>query len=150
MRQQTKWVCLLFVSLFFSKISGAQSGPDIAGTPVISPAVDATPGATGGSVPRLIKFSGAIVSQTAHMTQPPSGGTGEARTPGSVGVVFSFYELQEGGNPIWSESQKLELDDQGRYTALLGATEPDGLPLDLFTSAKALWLGVQPQLPGAT
>src|SRR5208282_4337057 len=28
--------------------------------------------------------------------------------------------------------------------------QPEGLPLDLFTSVKALWLGVQPQLPGAT
>ncbi|MGO9270576.1 MAG: hypothetical protein ACLQOO_10040 [Terriglobia bacterium] len=32
---------------------------------------------------------------------------------------------------------------------LLGTTQPEGLPLDLFTSGKALWLGVQPQLPGA-
>jgi hypothetical protein len=46
------------------------------------------------------------------------------------------------------ETQKVQLDAQGRYTVLLGATEPDGLPLDLFTSSKARWLGVQPQLPG--
>ena len=30
---------------------------------------------------------------------------------------------------------------------LLGAESASGLPLDLFTSGKALWLGVQPQLP---
>jgi hypothetical protein len=153
MRQQTKWIGLLFLSLFFSIYSGAaqrnSSGTETVGAPVISPAIDATPGTSGGSVPRLIKFSGAIISQNAHMTQLPSTETGEARTPGSVGVIFSLYELQEGGNPIWSESQRQELDDQGRYTALLGATEPEGLPLDLFSSAKALWLGVQPQLPGA-
>jgi hypothetical protein len=150
MRQQTKWVGLLFVILFFSIHSGAQqqdsNGIDIG---VTSPAVDATQGTTGGSVPRLIKFSGVITSQTTHITQSPSSETGDARPPASVGVMFSLYELQEGGNPIWSESQKLELDDQGRYTALLGATEPNGLPLDLFTSARALWLGVQPQMPGA-
>jgi hypothetical protein len=150
MRQQTKWVALLFVILFFSINSGAQqldsNGID---TGVTSPAVDATQGTTGGSVPRLIKFSGVITSQTTHITQSPSSETGDARPPASVGVMFSLYELEEGGNPIWSESQKLELDDQGRYTALLGATEPNGLPLDLFTSARALWLGVQPQMPGA-
>jgi len=32
---------------------------------------------------------------------------------------------------------------------LLGAASPNGLPLDLFTSGKALWLGVQPQIAGA-
>ena len=153
MRQQTKWVGLLFVGLFFSINSSAQqldsSGTDTGVTPVISPALDATPGATSGSVPRLIRFSGVITSQTAHMAQSPAGEKGDARPPVSVGVIFSLYELQEGGNPIWSESQRLGLDDQGRYTVLLGATEPDGLPLDLFTSAKALWLGVQPQLPAA-
>ena len=57
--------------------------------------------------------------------------------------------LQEGGSPLWSESQKVQVDEQGRYTVLLGATQAEGLPLDLFTSGKALWLGVQPQLPGA-
>ena len=51
--------------------------------------------------------------------------------------------------PLWSESQKVQLDEQGRYVVLLGATSPDGLPLDFFTSGKALWLGVQPQLSGA-
>jgi hypothetical protein len=42
----------------------------------------------------------------------------------------------------------VKTNEQGRYTVLLGATLPDGLPLDLFTTGKALWLGVQPQLPG--
>jgi hypothetical protein len=40
------------------------------------------------------------------------------------------------------------LDDQGHYTVLLGATQPDGLPLDLFTSGRARWLAVQPELSG--
>jgi len=30
----------------------------------------------------------------------------------------------------------------------LGATRPGGVPLDLFTSGRARWLGVQPQLEG--
>jgi hypothetical protein len=46
------------------------------------------------------------------------------------------------------EAETVKLDEQGRYTVLLGATLPDGLPLDLFTTGKALWVGVQPQLPG--
>jgi hypothetical protein len=46
------------------------------------------------------------------------------------------------------EAEAVRLDQQGRYTVLLGATLPDDLPLDLFTMGRALWLGVQPQLPG--
>ena len=67
---------------------------------------------------------------------------------GAVSLTFSLYELQEGGTPLWAEAQKVQLDGQGRYSALLGSTQVDGLPLELFTSGKALWLGLQPQLPG--
>jgi hypothetical protein len=42
----------------------------------------------------------------------------------------------------------VRLNEQGRYTVLLGGTLPEGLPLDLFTTGRALWLGVQAQLPG--
>jgi len=66
-----------------------------------------------------------------------------------VTLVFSLYALQEGGAPLWSEQQNLTLDAQGRYTVLLGAGSPEGLPLDLFTSGAARWLGVTPSLPGA-
>ena len=103
--------------------------------------------ATASSVvPRLIKFSGVISSQTSQETQNPTSDRASARVLTST---FSLYELQEGGAPLWSESQKVQLDDQGRYVVLLGATSSSGLPLDLFTSGKALWLGVQPQLSGA-
>jgi len=40
------------------------------------------------------------------------------------------------------------LDEQGRYTVLLGSASADGLPLDLFANGKARWLGVWPQLAG--
>ncbi|HEV2423635.1 MAG TPA: hypothetical protein VGZ29_02285 [Terriglobia bacterium] len=91
---------------------------------------------TGTVVPRLVSFSGVVSDPKG---QPVTG---------QVTLVFSLYALQDGGSPLWTESQKLQLDDQGHYTVLLGATQPDGLPLDLFTSGQAQWLGVQPQLPG--
>ena len=94
------------------------------------------------AVPRLIKFNGVISPAIAQEEAP-------RHALASVALTFSLYELQEGGAPLWSESQKVQLDDQGRYVVLLGATEAEGLPLDLFTSGKALWLGVQPVLPGA-
>jgi hypothetical protein len=113
-----------------------------------SAATLSTPLAASGTstVPRLIKFGGFINPQLA---QGPQNGTAEAVASRIVGMMFSLYELQEGGSPLWSESQQVHLDAQGRYAVLLGVTEPEGLPLDLFTSGKALWLGVQPQLPGA-
>ena len=98
------------------------------------------------AVPRLIRFSGVINPQT---TQENIKESGKRASTTAIGITFCLYELQDGGSPLWSESQKVQPDEQGRYTVLLGATQPEGLPLDLFTSGKALWLGVQPQLPGA-
>jgi hypothetical protein len=96
-------------------------------------------------VPHLIKFSGVINPQITQITQNE---TGKAGPSTAIGVTFSLYELREGGTPLWVESQTVGLDNQGRYMVLLGSTSPNGLPLDLFTSGKALWLGVQPQVPG--
>ncbi|MGO9274848.1 MAG: beta strand repeat-containing protein [Terriglobia bacterium] len=101
------------------------------------------------AIPRLIKFTGEINPHIAQIAQTKENESGKGQLPTVLGVTFSLYELQEGGSPLWSESQKVQLDEQGRYTVLLGATQPEGLPLDLFTSGKALWLAVQPQLPGA-
>ncbi len=114
------------------------------------PASDANSGASASVVPRLIKFSGEVNPQISQINQIKQSEDGKSQSPTVVGLSFSLYEPQEGGSVLWSESQKVRVDEQGRYTVLLGATQPDGLPLDLFTSGKALWLGVQPQLPGAT
>ena len=99
----------------------------------------------GSVVPRLIKYSGAINSAIFQ-----SGTDGSANAaPGIVSLSFSLYEVQEGGSPLWSESQKVQLDQHGHYGVFLGMADSAGLPLDLFASGKALWLGVQPELPGA-
>ncbi|HEV2380427.1 MAG TPA: hypothetical protein VG206_11605 [Terriglobia bacterium] len=87
-------------------------------------------------VPRLVSFTGTVLD--------PKG----VPVTGPVSLTFSLYALQEGGSPLWVETQKLQLDEQGHYTVLLGATQPSGLPLDLFTSGEAQWLGVQPELAG--
>lgn len=89
---------------------------------------------TGGAsapVPRLVKFSGAV-----------KGDSGHPRT-GVVGVTFALYKDQEGGAPLWLETQNVQADGKGNYTALLGSTKSDGLPAELFTSNEARWLGVQ-------
>src|SRR5258706_4769771 len=90
----------------------------------------------GVAVPRLIKFSGVF--------RTPGGNP----LTGVHGVTLALYKEQQGGAPLWLESQNVELDEQGRYTVLLGATKNDGVPLDLFTSGEPRWLGVQVQFPG--
>jgi hypothetical protein len=94
-------------------------------------------GSTGSTVPRLVNFSG-VLKDTS----------GKALT-GTAALTLSLYTEQDGGSPLWVETQSVQPDDQGHYTLLLGATQPSGLPLDLFTSGTAQWLGVQPELPGA-
>ena len=66
-----------------------------------------------------------------------------------VNFTFGIYELQEGGTPLWSETQKVAVDEQGSYSVLFGASSNTGLPLDIFASGKALWLRMQTQLPGS-
>jgi uncharacterized protein YaiE (UPF0345 family) len=99
--------------------------------------------ASSSVVPPLIKFNGIM---TVPGTQNRTSNSTSTRP---VTATFSLYEFPEGGTPLWSETQKVQVDEQGHYVVLLGETSPAGLPLDLFASGKALWLGVQPQVSGA-
>ncbi|HSZ03525.1 MAG TPA: hypothetical protein VK788_28775 [Terriglobales bacterium] len=85
-------------------------------------------------VPRLIKFSGTAQDET-H--KPVSG---------TVGITFSLYKDQQGGSPLWVETQNVQADAAGHYTALLGSASADGVPLSLFSSAEAHWISTQ--IPG--
>ncbi|HUR36479.1 MAG TPA: hypothetical protein VM009_01595, partial [Terriglobales bacterium] len=82
-------------------------------------------------VPRVVRFGGAL--------RAASGG---ART-GMVGLTFAIYSTAQGGAPLWQETQDLQLDEQGRYSVLLGRTKTEGLPMVLFAAAEARWLGVR-------
>ncbi len=88
---------------------------------------------TAISVPHLIKFSGVVKDETG------------APKTGVVGVTFAFYKDQQGGAPLWLETQNVQADANGRYTVLLGATKPDGLPMEFFSSNEARWVGAQLQ-----
>jgi hypothetical protein len=83
--------------------------------------------------PHLLKFSG-ILSDS--MGRPLSG---------DVEVTFALFKQETDEEPLWKEIQKLEVDKQGAYTVLIGATQPDGMSVDLFKSDEARWLGVQIQ-----
>ena len=97
------------------------------------------------TVPRVITFSGTLSPAATE-----AGENGVVLAPGTapthvVAITFSLYAEQTGGAPLWSEVQNVHVDGNGRYTVQLGATQPDGLPMDIFTSAQAQWLGVERQ-----
>jgi trimeric autotransporter adhesin len=61
---------------------------------------------------------------------------------GTVGATFAVYAAEEGGAPLWIETQNIETNANGSYTVMLGATKPAGLPVDLFSSGQARWLAI--------
>jgi hypothetical protein len=81
-------------------------------------------------VPRMVNVTG----KTADAQGKPISGI--------AGVTFAIYKDQYEGAPLWLETQNVQADAKGNYTVQLGATKPDGLPLDLFSSGDARWLGV--------
>jgi hypothetical protein len=81
--------------------------------------------------PRLVRFNGTAKDLNGN---PLSG---------VIGITFALYAEQSGGAALWLETQNVQPAGNGRYTALLGATKPEGLPSDLFTSEQARWVGVQ-------
>jgi len=85
------------------------------------------------AVPNLVKYSGAVKDASG---KPLSG---------MVGITFALYATQQGGSPLWIESQNVQPDSQGRFSVYLGATKSGGLPQQLFVSGEARWLGVQPE-----
>jgi len=87
-------------------------------------------------VPRVVSVAG-----TFH----PANGLAPA--PVEI-VTLSIYEEETGGAPLWRETQTVTIDAAGHYTLLLGSSEAQGLPTDLFASGSARWLGVQFERPG--
>jgi hypothetical protein len=100
---------------------------------------------SASQVPHLVKFSGTVQGTAAD--KGASGvilGTGVAPT-NVVAITFALYSEQTGGVPLWSEVQNVHVDETGHYNVQLGSTQPGGLPVELFSSAQAQWLGVQVQ-----
>ena len=85
-----------------------------------------------GMVPPLIQFSNIATDE------------GGSSLSGEVSITFSLYNSQQGGEPLWSETQNnVQLDATGHYSVQLGITKPAGVPTALFTTGEARWLGVR-------
>lgn len=87
----------------------------------------------GASVPPVVRFSGSVKPTQARSL------------PGSIRVTFGLYQEEVGGEPLWTETQAVKCDAQGRYAVFLGAASPEGIPLELFTSSESRWIGVTPE-----
>ncbi len=84
-------------------------------------------------VPPLVNFSGVLAD-----------GNGKPTT-NLTGVTFLLYQAEQGGAPLWLETQNVQPDSTGHYSVMLGSTTSTGLPSSLFVAGEARWLGVQPQ-----
>ena len=96
-------------------------------------ASDSTPAAATAatSIPNLIRFSGTV---------PADAGKFE---PNQVAMTFLIYKEKQGEEPLWTETQLVNVDAARHFEVQLGASNPNGLPGDLFATGEARWLEVQ-------
>ena len=83
------------------------------------------------AVPALVPFSG--------LTTAPDG----KPLTGQTTITFLIFKDQEGGEPLFAETQSVTPDSSGHYQVQLGATLANGLPAELFATGEARWLEVQ-------
>ena len=75
----------------------------------------ANDGSTSSQVPPLIPFASIATDQ------------GGSSLSGVVNITFSLYAAQQGGEPLWTETQNnIQLDATGHYSVQLGITKPNG------------------------
>ena len=86
-------------------------------------------------IPQQVRFTGNLATRSGD----------------NVEAVFNIYAAAEGGDPLWTETQKVSVDQDGSYTVLLGSASQAGLPQTIFQGGAARWLGVSveraPELP---
>ena len=131
------FVCLLAASSLFAQQAGSARQQSAATSRAITAAEPASPAAIGispqqqAAVPRLIKFNGTLRDLAGKPIVGPAD------------VTFALYTDEAGGPPLWFETQTVQASSLGRYTVLLGAMTPAGIPMELFTSGEAHWLGLR-------
>ena len=81
-----------------------------------------------GVAPNVIRWSGSLPEYAGK----------------TIKVQFLLYRDVEGGEALWSETQQITVQSDGRYDVLLGATSPEGISKTLFWDGEAHWLAVQP------
>jgi hypothetical protein len=98
-----------------------------------------------GPIPLVVRYSGYLKEDpvyqrtvTGDQTRAvPNTLTGPG--PKVVQVVFSLFKNADGGIPLWTEQQSVQLGRSGFYTVLLGS-HSGGVPADLFANGDARWI----------
>jgi hypothetical protein len=91
--------------------------------------------AQGTAVPALAVAP--IIPQQVHYAGKLATGPGE-----TVEAEFRIYAAAEGGDPLWTEKQRVTVGEDGSYSVLLGSANPSGLLQTIFAGGAARWLGV--------
>ena len=91
--------------------------------------------AQGAEVPTMART--AVVPQQVRYAGKLATRTGE-----TVEAEFRIYAAAEGGEPLWTETQRVSVDEDGSYSVLLGSANSAGLPQAVFAGGAARWLGV--------
>src|SRR6516164_11439747 len=96
-----------------------------------APVGSASASATNSVIPGLINYNGVLTDIN-----------GKPLT-GITGATFSLYKEEQGGSPVWMETQNVTPDKTGHYTVTLGVTQREGSLEDSFNNGEPRWLGVQ-------
>ena len=102
----------------------------IASTTAFAQSLHSASSSSSMSVPRVVSIGGEF--------RPADG----SRPSGSETVTFRVYSEEHGGVPLWHETQTVPVDQFGFYNLMLGATERDGVPVHVFASGDARWVGI--------
>jgi hypothetical protein len=82
-------------------------------------------------VPALVPYSGVALNAEG---KPLSG---------ESSITFLIFKDQQGGEPLFTETQAVGFDSEGHYKVQLGAVSPNGLPAEVFSTGEARWLEIQ-------
>ncbi len=76
-------------------------------------------------IPNTISYQGILTDNKGNLVQD-----------GNVSLTFRLYNVSEGGDTLWQESQKVAVS-KGVFSVVLGSVEPLNLPFD-----QQYWLGI--------
>jgi hypothetical protein len=77
-------------------------------------------------VPQQVRYTGKLTTRAGD----------------AVEAEFRIYAAAEGGDPLWTETQRVAVGEDGSYSVQLGSASPAGLPQTVFAGGAARWLGV--------
>ena len=115
-----KLVCALIVTPLVIGASSPVFAQDAAQTSDIATATPVS------IIPQQIRYSGKLPTRSGDNAE----------------LVFRIYAAPEGGDPLWTETQQVNIAEDGSYSILLGSATAAGLPQSVFAAGAARWLGI--------